>query len=83
MTISRMLSVHELPPLLAMDELREFLPKVPRSTLYTLVRTGRLEGVKVGRRIMVKQASLCRLLKENEGHHDAPVNPRAQELARV
>ena len=72
MTISRTMKLDELPHLLTMSELAQYVP-VPRSSLYALVRSGRLDGVPVGRRIMVKTASLRRLLKE----HDQPVLPAA------
>lgn len=62
MTITRHMNTDELPHLLTMVELATYLP-VPRSSLYALVRDGRLDGVHVGRRIMVKRESLQRLLK--------------------
>lgn len=80
MTISRSMKIDELPHLLTMSELGQYLP-IPRSSLYALVRDGRLEGVPVGRRIMVKTASLRRLLNEQE--HKTDTSADHQELASV
>lgn len=64
MTVTRMTKVHDLPTLLAMSELIRLLEPVPASTIYKMVKNKKFESVIIGRRIMVKSASVRRFLNE-------------------
>lgn len=60
--------VEKIDEVLTIEELSSFL-KIPKSTIYKLVREGKIPSQKVGRHWRFRKASINRWLDETEANH--------------
>ena len=54
------------PDVVHVDELREMLGGMGRTTAYSLLKSGRIESVKMGRVYLIPKINVIRLLCESE-----------------
>jgi excisionase family DNA binding protein len=61
------LRIEQMPDLLTVPEVAKWLRAVGRNGVYHLVHTGRIYGIRLGRRLLVPRRELERLLDPSEG----------------
>lgn len=54
------------PDVVHVDELREMLGSIGRTTAYALLKSGRIESVKMGRVYLIPKINVIRFLCESE-----------------
>lgn len=54
------------PDVVHVDELREMLGGIGRTTVYALLKSGRIESVKMGRVYLIPKINVIRFLCESE-----------------
>ncbi|MBM6828994.1 helix-turn-helix domain-containing protein [Anaerotignum lactatifermentans] len=57
---------HSYPDVVHVDELREMLGGIGRTTAYALLKSGRIESVKIGRVYLIPKINVIRFLYESE-----------------
>lgn len=57
---------HSYPDVVHVDELREMLGGIGRTTAYALLKSGRIESVKMGRVYLIPKINVIRFLCESE-----------------
>lgn len=57
---------HSYSDVVHVDELREMLGGIGRTTAYSLLKSGRIESVKIGRVYLIPKINVIRFLYESE-----------------